>query len=66
MPMGYTIFTVIFADGSRQACITGGAVDFIRYPEGKAQSEVIDVVPHEGRRSELIHGPEYYWCLFAT
>jgi len=28
--MGYTVFAVIFADGSRPACITGNAVDFIR------------------------------------
>jgi hypothetical protein len=27
--MGYTVFTVVFRDGSRQAYVTGGAVDFI-------------------------------------
>jgi hypothetical protein len=63
--MGYTIFTVVFADGSRQAYATGNAVDFIRYPEGKGQSDVIDVVPHEGRRAEPVRSPEYYWCLFS-
>jgi hypothetical protein len=63
--MGYTIFTVVFADGSRQAYGTGNAVDFIRYPEGKGQSDVIDVVPHEGRSAEPVGSPDYYWCLFS-
>jgi hypothetical protein len=63
--MGYTIFTVVFADGSRQAYGGGNAVDFLRYPEGKGQSDVIDVVPHEGRSAEPVGRPEYYWCLFS-
>jgi hypothetical protein len=63
--MGYTIFTVIFADGSRQAYGTGNAVDFIRYPEGKGLSDVVDVLPHEGRNAEPVSSPEYYWCLFS-
>jgi hypothetical protein len=63
--MGYTIFTVVFADGSRQAYGTGNAVDFIRYPEGKGQSDVVDVLPHEGRNAEPVSCPEYYWCLFS-
>lgn len=64
--MGYTIFTVVFADGSRQAYGTGNAVDFIRYPEGKGQVDVVDVLPHEGRRSEPVTCPDYYWCLFSA
>jgi hypothetical protein len=63
--MGYTIFSVVFADGSRQAYGTGNAVDFIRYPEGKGQSDVVDVLPHEGRNAEPASSPEYYWCLFS-
>ena len=63
--MGYTIFTVVFADGSRQAYGGGNAVDFIRYPEGKGPSDVVDVLPHEGRNVEPISRPEYYWCLFS-
>lgn len=63
--MGYTIFTVVFADGSRQAYGTGNAVDFIRYPDGKGQSDVVGVLPHEGRNAEPVSSPEYYWCLFA-
>lgn len=63
--MGYTIFTVVFADGSRRAYGTGNAVDFIRYPEGKGQSDVVDVLPHEGRNAEPVSCPVYYWCLFS-
>ena len=63
--MGYTIFTVVFADDSNQAYGTGNAVDFICYPEGKSQSDVVDVLPHEGRNAEPIRCPEYYWCLFS-
>ena len=64
--MGYTIFTVRFANGYRQAYVTGNAVDFIRYPEGMTQSDVVAVLPHEGRNAEPISCPEYYWCLFST
>jgi hypothetical protein len=62
--MGCTIFTVVFADGYQQAYGTGNAVDFIRYPEGKGQSDVVDVLAHEGRHSKPVSCPEYYWCLF--
>jgi hypothetical protein len=65
--LGYTIFTlhVVFADGCHQAYGTGNAVDFIRYPEAKGQSEVVDVLPHEGRHAEPVGCPEYDWCLFS-
>jgi hypothetical protein len=63
--MGYTIFTVVFADGSSQAYGAGNAIDFVRYPEGKGQSDVVDVLPHEGRNAGPVRCPEYYWCLFA-
>ena len=64
--MGYTIFTVVFADGLRQACVTGNAVDFIHYPVGKGPADVVGVLPHEGRRDEsLVKAPEWYWCLYS-
>jgi hypothetical protein len=63
--MGYTIFTVVFMDGFRQAYGCGNAVDFIRYPEGKTPDDVVDVLPHEGRNAELVSCPEFYWCLFS-
>ena len=64
--MGYTIFTVVFADGVRQACATGNAVDFIQYPIGKGPKDVVAVIPHEGRRNDsLVKSPEWYWCLYS-
>jgi hypothetical protein len=55
--MGYTIFTVVFSDGSRQARVAGGAVDFISYPKGKGPSDVSDVLPHEGRKADPVPSP---------
>jgi hypothetical protein len=64
--MGYTIFTVVFSDGSRQAYVTGNAVDFIRYPEGKGPADVSKVLAHEGRNAEPVAAPQYYWCLYSS
>lgn len=64
--MGYTIFTVVFADGTRQAYGTGNAVDFILYPSGKGQEDVVKVIPHEGRADpNRINAPDWYWCLYS-
>jgi hypothetical protein len=63
--MGYTIFTVLFSDGERQACVSGNAVDFIRYPDGKGPTDVIAVLPHEGRNAQLVRAPDWYWCLYS-
>jgi hypothetical protein len=64
--MGYTIFTVVFSDGSRQAYGMGNAVDFIRYPDGKGPKDVVAVIPHEGRNDATrVDGSEYYWCLYS-
>ena len=64
--MGYTIFTVVFADGVRQACVSGNAIDFIQYPTGKGPNDVVAVIPHEGRRDDsLVNSPEWYWCLYS-
>ena len=68
--MGYSLFTVIFksdnsSSQSSQAYITGGAVDFIDYPEGKGPKDVFRVLLHVGRESNYIDGPKYYWCLYS-
>ena len=68
--MGYCLFTVIFKSDnswveSSQAYVTGDAVDFIDYPEGKGPKDVVRVLPHIGRESNYIDGPEYYWCLYS-
>jgi hypothetical protein len=63
--MGYTIFTVVFSDGQRQAYGTGNAVDFIRYPNGKGPDDVSSVLPHEGRNAQPVMAPDWYWCLYS-
>lgn len=64
--MGYTVFTVVFADGVRQACESGNTIDFIRYPLGKGPKEVVAVIAHEARRGDpLVRAPEWYWCLYS-
>ena len=64
--MGYTIFTVVFSDGTRQACVTGSGVDFIQYPPGKGPRDVTAVIPNEGRNSEsLVKAPASHWCIYA-
>jgi hypothetical protein len=64
--MGYCIFTIVFANGERQACVSGNAIDFVRYPDGKSAEDVVDVLPHEGRRDDsLVKSPQWYWCLYS-
>jgi hypothetical protein len=64
--MGFTIFTVVFDDGSRLSIGAGGAIDFIDYPPSKGPVNVVDVLPHVGRDSpDLRTGPQYYWCLYS-
>ena len=62
--MGYMVFTVVFSDGSRQAYLTGGLVDFIDYPPLRGPKDVIDVLPHVGRDANPLHGPKCYWCIY--
>jgi hypothetical protein len=63
--MGYTIFTVVFSDGEQQACSTGNAVDFICYPNEKSPKDVAAVIPHEGRNTQTVGAPDWYWCLYS-
>ena len=64
--MGYTVFTLFFSDGSKQAYLTGNAVDFVAYPPGKTLRDVVEVKPHAGRHDSPVNGPNYYWALFST
>ncbi len=64
--MGYTIFTIVFVDGTQQACVAGNAIDFVRYPQGKGPGDVVAVHPHEGRNADpLVQVPPYCWCLYS-
>ena len=62
--MGYTIFTVEFSDGSKQAYHAGGAIDFVRYPPRQGSETVTTVYPHEGRTDNPVGVPDYFWCLY--
>ena len=63
--MGFTIFTVEFADGRTQAYATGNAVDFIRYPTGCGPEDVVAVKPHQGRNANPVSAPQWFWCLYS-
>lgn len=64
--MGFTIFTVVFSDTTKQVCISGNAVDFVQYPPGKGQGDVVQVIPHEGHNDKpLVDAPIWYWCLYS-
>lgn len=62
--MGYTIFSVVFSDGDKRTYATGGAADFIRYPEGKGPADVV-AVEDGGRRNDVISSPGWCWCLYS-
>ena len=63
--MGYQIFTVSFLDGTTRAYLTGNAVDFLEYPEGKGSKNVLGVLPHVGRDQNPQPAVEYYWSLYS-
>jgi hypothetical protein len=63
--MGYHIFTVVFTDGTKEAYVTGNAVDFIDYPEGKEPKNVAAVLPGVGRDHNPHPAPKYHWCLYS-
>jgi hypothetical protein len=63
--MGYTVFTLEFADGSTQSYMAGNTVDFIDYPAYKTASDVVRVLPNVGRDSNPRQGKAYYWCLYS-
>src|SRR6266404_3576589 len=64
--MGYTLFVVVFSDGTRQAFLTGNAVDFIEYPQGKGPQDVTAVLPNEGRNDPgRREAPNYSWCIYS-
>lgn len=64
--VGYFIFTILFFDGTQQTCISGSALDFVQYPPGKGPSDVMGVLPYEGKkRAEMVKAPRYFWCLYS-
>lgn len=70
--MGYTIFTVGLADGTRIPYLTGNVVDFPQWPAGVGPADVVDVFPHEGREFfQTVDYPEtqksapFQWIPYA-
>src|SRR5262249_46823858 len=54
--MGYTVFTLVFADGWRQSYVCGNAVDWVIMPAGRTIADIRDVMPHKGNRTSLSAG----------
>ena len=64
--MGYTTFTVVFSDGTRQSFLAGNAIDFISFPKGKSQADIVDIIPYGSRDfARLEHPPGYSWCIYS-
>jgi hypothetical protein len=63
--MGYCVFTLRFRDGSNQAYLCGNAVDFVLLPAGKFMTDIVDLLPHEGRNQQQMQKLDYCWCLFG-
>lgn len=64
--MGYTIFTLMFRDGTARAYVTGSAIDFVTFPAGKTAKDIVSVVPHRGREESPFSDPiAYAWCLYG-
>ena len=65
--MGYTIFELLYTDGSKSAHLAGNAIDFVELPSGKQSADIVNVLPHAGRDSKThLKMPDYAWCLFNT
>jgi hypothetical protein len=64
--MGYTVFTLIFLDGTSAAYVAGGAADFVTFPPKKSGRDVRSVVPHHGRDENPRHDAGYVWCLYGS
>jgi hypothetical protein len=64
--MGYCVFTLDFADGTRQPYCTGNLIDFPELPAGKSMRDVVAITPHNGRGEQSLGTQQYWWCLFSA
>ena len=64
--MGYSAFTLVFADGVELHFVGGGALDFISLPKGRGMADIVRVVPNSGRGQTQFATPKYHWCLFGS
>jgi hypothetical protein len=64
--MGYLLFALRYHDLTMTYHVTGGAVDFVTLPEGKAIKDIQTVIPHASRdQKNIANSPEYAWCLYT-
>lgn len=63
--MGYHIFTISFENGAKQVVTSGGAVDFVEFPNGLRGDNITDVILHVNRGSPSTSVPDYYWSLYS-
>ena len=52
--MGYCIFTLQFADGTRQTYCTGNLIDFPELPKGKSVRDVVALSLNEGASEQSL------------
>lgn len=68
--MGYTVFTLVFTDGSKLPRVTGNLVDFPALPDGITSADITDVLPHTGRDfygdRAAEAAPTYHWLLYPA
>jgi hypothetical protein len=64
--MGYSAFTLVFADGAEMHFVGGGALDFITLPKRRRMADIARVVPHSGRGQSQLATPKYHWSLFGS
>jgi hypothetical protein len=62
--MGGYEFTIVFGDGYEVYFEAGNAIDFIEYPDGLSQTDVISL--RVGGRGERRRSPLYFWCLYSA
>jgi hypothetical protein len=62
--MGGYEFTIVFEDGYEVSFEAGNALDFIEYPDGLSQTDVISL--RLGARGEPRRTPPYFWCLYSA
>lgn len=63
--MGCYQFTLFFSDDSKQEYMTGNAVDFVPFPAGKTNADIVKVIPGYEADKDVKQGLKYFWCLYA-
>jgi hypothetical protein len=68
--MGGIDFTIVMQDSARFSYTLGNLVDFVNYPHGYTQGDILRVEKgivqetHIDHPERVLGGPDYSWCLF--